>query len=189
MSAATTTIRPCDANEVAQAWRLVMQLRHEPAALVLSRQALPTLDRSVYGPASGLARGGYVLADPPDGDPQVILIATGSEVHVALGAYEQLASEGVRARVVSLPCWELFERQPPNYHNEVLPPQITARVAIEQATTLGWERFVGTSGSVVGMDTFGASAPLKALATKFGFTPEAVARVAKRQIQPQERET
>jgi transketolase len=176
------TIRPCDANEVVEAWRVVMQLRHEPAALVLSRQALPTLDRSVYGAASGLARGGYVLADPPDGDPQVILIATGSEVHVALSAYEQLTSEGVRARVVSLPCWELFEKQPREYHDEVLPPEITARVAVEQGTTLGWERFVGIPGTVVGMDTFGASAPLKALATKFGFTPEAVAGVAKEQI-------
>jgi transketolase len=176
------TIRPCDANEVAEAWRLIMQLRHEPTALVLSRQALPTLDRSVYAPASGLARGGYVLTDPPEGEPQVILIATGSEVHVALGAYEQLTSEGIRARVVSLPCWELFEKQPKHYHDEVLPPHITARVAIEQATKLGWERFVGTSGAVVGMETFGASAPLKALATKFGFTPEAAARVAREQI-------
>jgi transketolase len=123
-----------------------------------------------------------VLADPPEGDPQVILIATGSEVHVALGAYEQLTSEGIRARVVSLPCWELFEKQPKDYHDEVLPPHITARVASEQATTLGWERFVGTTGAVVGMETFGASAPLKALASKFGFTPEAVARVAKQQI-------
>ncbi len=177
------TIRPCDANEVVEAWRVIMALRHEPAALVLSRQALPTLDRSVYGAASGLARGGYVLADSPDGDPQVILIATGSEVHVALGAYEQLSSEGVRARVVSLPCWELFEKQPREYHDEVLPPHVTARVAVEQATTLGWERFVGLDGAVVGMNTFGVSAPLKALATKFGFTPEAVARVAKQQIE------
>ena len=176
------TIRPSDANEVAEAWRVIMQLRHEPVALVLSRQALPTLDRGRYAPASGLARGGYVLADPPDGDPQVILIATGSEVHVALGAYEQLTSEGVRARVVSLPSWELFEMQPAEYRAEVLPPQITARVAVEQAATLGWERFVGTSGTVVGMNTFGASAPLKALAGKFGFTPEAVARVAKEQV-------
>jgi transketolase len=159
-----------------------MPLRHEPAALVLSRQALPTLDRTRYAPASGLARGGYVLADPPHGEPQVILIATGSEVHVALGAYEQLTSEGIRARVVSLPCWELLEKQPKDYHDQVLPPHITARVAVEQATTLGWERFVGTSGAIVGMETFGVSAPLKALASKFGFTPETVARVAKQQI-------
>jgi transketolase len=177
-------IRPCDANEVAEAWRVVMPLRHEPAALVLSRQAQPTLDRDRYGAASGLARGGYVLADPPDGDPQVILIATGSEVHVALGAYEQLTAEGVRARVVSLPCWELFEKQPREYHDQVLPPQVTSRVAVEQATTLGWERFVGLDGAVVGMETFGVSAPLKALATKFGFTPQAVARLAKQQIRP-----
>jgi transketolase len=177
-------IRPCDANEVAEAWRVIMPLRHEPVALVLSRQALPTLDRNQYRSAAGLARGGYILADPPDGDPEVILLATGSEVHVALGAYQQLTAEGVRARVVSLPCWELFERQPREYHDEVLPPQVTARVAIEQATTLGWERFVGLSGTVIGMDTFGASAPLKALVSKFGFTPEGVARVAKQQIGP-----
>jgi transketolase len=175
-------IRPCDANEVAEAWRVIMSLRHEPAALVLSRQALPTLDRSMYAPAAGLARGGYILADPPGGDPQVILIATGSEVHVALGACEQLSAEGVRARVVSLPCWELFEKQAREYRDEVLPPDVVARVAVEQASTLGWERYVGLRGAVVGMETFGASAPLKALVTKFGFTPEAVTRVAKEQI-------
>jgi transketolase len=177
-------IRPCDANEVAEAWRVIIPLRHEPVALVLSRQALPTLDRTRYRSAAGLARGGYILADPPDGDPEVILLATGSEVHVALGAYQQLTAEGVRARVVSLPCWELFERQPQEYHDEVLPPHITARVAVEQASTLGWERFVGLSGTVIGMDTFGASAPLKALVTKFGFTPQGVARAAKQQIGP-----
>lgn len=175
-------IRPCDANEVAEAWRVIMPLRHDPVALVLSRQALPTLDCQQYRSAAGLARGGYILADPPNGDPEVVLLATGSEVHVALGAFNQLTAEGVRARVVSLPCWELFERQPRAYHDEVLPPQVTARVAIEQATTFGWERFVGLTGTVIGMDTFGASAPLKALVTKFGFTPEGVVRVAKQQI-------
>jgi transketolase len=175
-------IRPCDANEVAEAWRLIMPLRHEPVALVLTRQSLPTLDRTRYAPATGLARGGYVMADPPDGTPDVILVATGSEVHAALGAFQQLSADGIGARVVSLPCWELFERQPVEYRDEVLPPEITARVAIEQASTLGWERYVGQTGAVVGMDTFGASAPLKALVTKFGFTPEAVTRVAREQL-------
>jgi transketolase len=175
-------IRPCDANEVAEAWRLIMPLRHEPVALVLTRQALPTLDRTRYASAAGLARGGYVLADPVDGPPAVILVATGSEVHVALGAFEQLSAERIRARVVSLPCWELFERQPPEYHDEVFPPEVTARVAIEQASTLGWERYVGLGGAVIGMKTFGASAPLKALITKFGFTPEAVTGVAREQL-------
>jgi transketolase len=176
-------IRPCDANEVAEAWRVIMALRHEPAALVLSRQALPTVDRSEYAPAGGLARGGYILADPPGGDPQVVLIATGSEVHTALGAYQQLAAEGVRARVVSLPCWELFDKQTREYRDQVLPPAVTARVAVEQGTTLGWDRYAGTGGALVGMNTFGASAPLKALLTKYGFTPEDVARVAKQQIE------
>jgi transketolase len=176
-------IRPCDANEVAEAWRVMMRLRHEPTALVLTRQAVPTLDRDTYAPASGLARGGYVLADPPDGeDPEVILIATGSEVHLALDAHAELSADGIRARVVSLPCWELFERQPQAYRDHVLPPTVTARVAIEQASTLGWERYVGTNDAIVGMQTFGASAPLKALATKFGFTPEGVVRIAEQQL-------
>ena len=172
-------IRPCDANEVVEAWRLIMGLRHEPAALVLTRQALPTLDRSIHAPASGLARGGYVLADAEGGPPEVILLATGSEVHLALSAYDQLAAEGVRARVVSLPCWELFDQQPQEYRDSVLPPDVEARVAVEQASTLGWDRYVGTRGAVVGMDTFGTSAPLKELLTKFGFTPEAVTRAAR----------
>jgi transketolase len=172
-------IRPCDANEVAEAWRLIMGLRHEPAALVLTRQALPTLDRAVYASAGNLARGGYVLADADGGAPEVILLATGSEVHLALSAYEQLAADGVRARVVSLPCWELFDQQPQEYRDSVLPPDVEARVAVEQASTLGWDRYVGTRGMVIGMHTFGTSAPLKELLTKFGFTPEAVARAAR----------
>jgi transketolase len=172
-------IRPCDANEVVEAWRLIMGLRHEPAALVLTRQALPTLDRSIHAPASGLARGGYVLADAQSGPPEVIILATGSEVHLALSAYDQLTAEGVRARVVSLPCWELFDQQPQEYRDSVLPPDVEARVAVEQASTLGWHRYVGTRGAVVGMDTFGTSAPLKDLLTKFGFTPEAVTRAAR----------
>ncbi len=175
-------IRPGDANEVAEAWRFVMPLRHEPVALVLSRQALPTLDRSRYASAAGLARGAYVLADPPDGDPEVILIATGSEVSLAVAAYEELIADGVRCRVVSLPSWELFARQSKDYQETVLPPAVTARVAIEQASAFGWERYVGTEGAIVAMSTFGESAPLKALQTRFGFTPEAVAQTARDQI-------
>jgi transketolase len=180
--------RPCDANEVAEMWRVVTQLRHEPAALVLSRQKLPTLDRDRYAPASGLARGGYVLADAAagdadgDGTPQVILIATGSEVHLALAAHEELVAQGIRSRVVSLPCWKLFDQQPQGYRESVLPPDVRARVVVEQASTLGWERYAGTDGAIIGMHTFGASAPLKALAGKFGFTPETVVDTALEQV-------
>jgi len=176
-------IRPGDANEVAEAWRVIMRLRHEPVALVLSRQALPTLDRERYAPAAGLARGGYVLADAEGGGvPEVILLATGSEVALAVQAYEQLAADGVRARVVSLPCWELFEQQDDAYREGVLPSAVRARVAIEQAATFGWERYAGSRGAIVGMHTFGHSAPLKALLTKYGFTPDAVVRLAKEQL-------
>jgi transketolase len=171
-------IRPGDANEVAEAWRHIAQLRHEPVALILSRQALPTLDRSVYAPASGLRRGAYVLASADD--PEVILIGTGSEVGLVVAAYEQLSAEGLRARVVSMPCVELFEAQSQDYRDSVLPPSVTARVAVEQASTLGWHRYVGTNGAVIGMETFGASAPLKELLTKFGFTPDKVVETAKR---------
>ena len=172
-------IRPADANEVAEAWRVIMGLRHVPTALVLTRQAVPTLDRDRYASAAGVARGGYVLADADGADPQIILVATGSEVHPAVAAYEPLVADGVRARVVSMPCWELFEAQPVEYRDSVLPPHVKARVAVEQASALGWERYAGTEGAVVGMHTFGASAPLKALLTKFGFTPEAISRLAK----------
>ncbi|GAB1644838.1 transketolase [Krasilnikovia sp. MM14-A1259] len=175
-------IRPADANEVAEAWRFLMPLRHEPVALVLSRQALPTLDRTRYAPASGLVRGAYVLADPPGGDPEVILIATGSEVSLAVAAHEELTAGGVRSRVVSLPSWELFARQSKEYQESVLPPAVTARVAIEQASAFGWERYAGTEGAIVAMSTFGESAPLKALLTRFGFTPEAVVQKAREQI-------
>ncbi len=171
--------RPCDANEVVETWRVVMRLRRDPAVLVLSRQALPTLDRSTFASASGVARGGYVLADTPDGPPDVILVATGSEVSLAIAAREELAGEGIGARVVSLPCWELFDRQPAEYRDEVLPPSVRARVAVEQASTLGWERYVGSDGAIIGMHTFGASAPLKQLLNKFGFTPDRVAAVAR----------
>ncbi len=176
------TIRPCDANEVGEAWRVMMGLHHEPVALVLSRQALPTLDRSRLAPASGLAHGAYVLADPPGGKPDVILIGTGSEVHLCMDALPELQREGVRARIVSMPSWELFDRQPEDYRHSVLPPPVAARVAVEQASTLGWERYVGSTGEVVGMRTFGASAPLKELQHKFGFTPARVVAAAKEQI-------
>jgi transketolase len=173
------TLRPGDANEVAEAWKVIMQLRHEPTVLVLSRQAMPTLDRTRYAPAAGVGRGAYVLADPPRGEPEVILMGTGSEVSLCVAAYEQLTAEGVRARVVSMPSWELFERQPEAYRESVLPQAIMARVAVEQASTFGWAAYVGPLGETIGMKTFGASAPLKALQTKFGFTPERVVAAAR----------
>ena len=175
-------IRPCDANEAAAAWRVIMPLRHEPAALVLSRQNLPVLDRSRYAPAEGLARGGYVLGDC-EGEPEVILIGTGSEVHLAVSAYEELSADGVRARVVSLPSWQLFDRQDEAYRESVLPAAVGARVAVEQASTLGWDRYVGPEGRIVGMHTFGASAPLRDVENKFGFTPEKVAEAAREMIE------
>jgi transketolase len=175
--------RPADANEVVETWRIVGALRHEPAALILSRQALPTLDRTVFAPASGVARGAYVLAEADGGTPRCILLATGSEVHLALSARAELQAGGIPTRVVSMPCWELFDRQPPEYRDEVLPPTVRARVSIEQASTLGWERYVGDHGAVVGMHTFGASAPLKQLLAKFGFTPDKVAEVARRCVE------
>lgn len=175
-------IRPADANEVAEAWRVLMPMRHDPVALFLSRQPMPTLDRTKYAPASGLAKGAYILGDAPDGQtPKVILIASGSEVSLAVGAYEALAAEGIPARVVSMPSWELFDRQDQAYRDEVLPPAIQARVAIEQGSTLGWERYA-PNGDIIGMSTFGASAPLKELQGRFGFTPEAVLTRAKEQI-------
>jgi len=174
--------RPGDANEVVETWRLVAALRREPAVLVLSRQAVPTFDRTVTGAAAGVARGAYVLADAPNGIPDVILMATGSEVQLAMAASAELSAEGTGVRVVSMPCWELFDRQPPEYRDEVLPPTVRARVAVEQASTLGWHRYVGDGGAVVGMHTFGASAPLKNLLTKFGFTPERVAQVARERM-------
>jgi transketolase len=173
------TLRPGDANEVVEAYRYVMQLRHQPAVFALSRQPLPTLDRRVYAPATGVARGAYVLADPPGGNPEVILIASGSELSLAVEAHETLLAEGIRSRVVSMPSWEIFEQQTPEYRDSVLPPSAKARVAVEQASTFGWERYVGRSGHVIGMRTFGASAPLKALQEKFGFAPERVAAAAK----------
>ncbi len=176
------TIRPADANEVAEAWRVIMPMRHEPVVLVLTRQALPTLDRAKYASAAGLARGAYVLADPPDGAPEVILIATGSEVALCAAAHEALITQGIKSRVVSMPSWELFAHQDQAYQDAVLPPSVKARVSVEQGSTLGWERFTGTGGRRIGMHTFGASAPLKELQKKFGFEPEYVIAAAKEQL-------
>jgi transketolase len=173
------TLRPGDANEVVEAYRYILQLRHEPAVLALSRQLLPTLDRTKYAAASGVARGAYVLADAPDGHPEVIFIASGSEVILAVEAHEQLVAEGIRSRVVSMPSWDIFDHQTQEYRDSVLPPHVTARVAVEQASTFGWERYVGPSGRIIGMKTFGASAPLKELQRKFGFEPDKVAAAAK----------
>ncbi|MGA8029925.1 MAG: transketolase [Bryobacteraceae bacterium] len=174
------TFRPADANEVLEAWKVTMKLRHDPVVLVLTRQALPTLDRTKYGSAAGVEKGAYILAGAADVEPQVILLATGSEVSLCVQAFEQLSSEGIKVRVVSLPSWELFARQTQDYRDSVLPPNVTARVAVEQASTLGWERFVGPQGHIIGMGTFGSSAPLKDLQKKFGFLSESVAEAAKR---------
>ena len=165
-----------------EAYRYIMQLRHQPAALALSRQPLPTLDRTVYASAAGLAHGAYVLADPPGGNAEVIIIASGSELSLAVDAHETLIGEGIRSRVVSMPSWEIFDHESKEYRDSVLPPAVTARVAVEQASTLGWERYVGTSGRVIGMYTFGASAPLKELQRKFGFEPGQVASAAREQL-------
>ena len=172
-------LRPGDANEVAEAWRTIMQFRHEPVCLILSRQNMPTLDRTKYAPASGVAKGAYILADTKDGDPDVILLGTGSEVGLCVAAHEQLTNEGIKARVVSMPSWELFDHQSKEYRDRVLPPGVKARVSVEQASTFGWERYAGRS---IGMRTFGASAPLKELQKKFGFTPDAVVAAAKEEI-------
>jgi transketolase len=174
-----TLFRPGDANEVVEAYRYIMQMHHRPAVLALSRQPLPTLDRKKYAPATGVARGAYVLADASGGKPEIILIATGSELSLAVQAHETLVREGIRSRVVSMPSWDVFELQPQDYRDSVLPPGIEARVAIEQASTFGWERYVGRKGRVIGMHTFGASALLKELQRKFGFEPERVVAVAK----------
>jgi len=175
-------LRPADANEVVESWKIVMQLRQEPAALVLTRQALPTLDRSKYAPAAGVAKGAYVLADAPDGKPEVILIGTGSEVSLCVTAYEQLKSEGIKARVVSMPSCDIFEKQSDEYKKQVLPPAVKARVSVEAASTFGWERYVGPTGKMVGMHSFGASAPIKDLMKKFGFTPDRVVEAAREAI-------
>ena len=171
-------LRPADANEVVEAYRYILQLRHQPAVIVLSRQPLPTFDRSKYAPAAGVARGAYVMADTPDGSPQIILIASGSEVALVIQAHEALTAQGIRSRVVSMPSWDIFEHQPQSYREEVLPAAVTARLAVEQGSVLGWANYVGPHGRVIGMKTFGASAPLKELDRKFGFEPEHVVSVA-----------
>ena len=173
------TFRPGDANEMVEAWKVVMKYRHEPALILASRQPIPVLDRTKYAAASGVAKGGYILADAEGGKPDVILIGSGTEVPLCVEAYEKLKAEGVKARVVSLPCWEVFAAQDQSYRDSVLPPSIRARVAVEMASTFGWERYVGLDGKVVGMRSFGASAPLKDLLKHFGFTVEAVIAVAK----------
>ena len=173
------TLRPGDANEVMEAYRYVLQLRHQPAVLALSRQPLPTLDRGKYAPADGLARGAYVLADPPGGKPDVILIASGSELSIVVQAHEQLLADKIRSRVVSMPSWDIFEHQTREYQDSVLPPETRTRIAVEQASTLGWDRYVGREGRIIGMHTFGASAPLKELQKKFGFEPQSVVAIAK----------
>ena len=172
-------MRPGDANEVTECWRTLMQFKHQPVALILSRQALPTLDRSKYAPAAGAARGAYVLADAAGGKPEIILIGTGSEVSLCVAAYEQLTASGVRVRVVSMPSWELFDRQTVEYRESVLPGDVRRRISVEQASDYGWDRYVGLDGKCIGMHTFGASAPLKELLKKFGFTPEALVATAR----------
>ena len=176
-------IRPADANEVAEAWRVIMQLKHEPVALILTRQNLPTLDRTRYASAAGVAKGAYVLADAAGGKPDVLLLATGSEVADCIAAHEQLAAEGIGARVVSMPSWELFEHQDQAYKDSVIPPDIIARVAVEKGSILGWTRYTGLRGQIIGMRTFGASAPLKELQRRYGFTPENIVAAAREQAQ------
>jgi transketolase len=177
-----TVIRPADANEITEAWRVIMNQRRHPVALVLTRQAVPTIDRTRYASASGLAHGAYVLADPPGGHPEVLLLATGSEVALCLSAFERLAADGIRARVVSMPSWDIFERESPEYRESVLPASVTARVAVELASTLGWSQYVGLTGAVLGMKTFGMSAPLAVLQKEFGFTTDAVVALARQQL-------
>src|SRR3989449_1938311 len=175
-------LRPADANEVVEAWKVIMQLRDQPVALVLTRQAVPTFDRSKYAPASGGGRGAYILADAPDDKPEVILMASGSEVPLCVNAYEQLKTEGIKARVVSMPSWGIFEQQDEDYRNKVLPPEVRARVSVEQAATFGWSRYLGPAGIAIGMQRFGASAPIKDLLKKFGFTTDHVVAAAREAI-------
>ena len=178
-------VRPADAAETVEAWRVIMPLRHEPVALILTRQALPVLNRAKYASAEGVARGAYILADADDGKPEVLLLASGSEVSLCILAYEKLTAENIRARVVSMPSWEIFEeycREHPEYREQVLPESVDARVSVEEASTMGWPRYVGRHGRSIGMETFGASAPLKELQKKFGFTAEHIIKAAKEQI-------
>ncbi len=174
--------RPCDANEVLECWKCIMPMKHEPVIFALSRQNLPTLDRDRYASAAGVARGGYVLADCDGGEPEVLLIATGSEVHPCLAAHDALNARGIRSRVVSLPCWSLFERQEQSYRDAVVPPDVVARVCVEQAATFGWERYAGLHGEIVGMTRFGASAPIAELQKEFGFEPSDIVAAADRSL-------
>jgi transketolase len=176
------SLRPADANEVVEAWKVIAQLRHQPSALVLTRQAVPTWDRAVYAPAAGLAKGAYVMADAKPGTPELILIGTGSELSLCIGAYETLKAEGVAVRVVSMPSWDLFEQQDEAYRESVLPKSVHARVTVEAGSVIGWDRYAGSSGAVIGMHTLGSSAPIKDLMAKFGFTPEAVLTAARKQL-------
>jgi transketolase len=172
-------MRPGDANEVVEAWKVTMPMKHNPVAMVLTRQALPTIDRTKYAPASGVAKGGYILGDAQGGKPQVILIGTGSELSLCVSAYEKLTSEGIRARVVSMPSTDIFDMQDQSYKNSVLPPDVRARVSVEAGSVFGWERYAGLDGAIIGMTTFGASAPAKDLFKKFGFTVDHVVEAAK----------
>jgi transketolase len=176
------TLRPADANEVVESWRVIMAMTHQPACLVLSRQALPTFDRALYASAAGVMRGAYVMADAQSEDPAVILIGTGSEVSLCVEVYERLKAEGIAARIVSMPSWELFEQQDQGYRDGVLPPQVLARVSVEAASVMGWDRYVGATGAKIGMRGFGASAPIKDLMKTFGFTPDDVFAAAKHQL-------
>jgi len=173
-------LRPGDANEVTEAYTVALQRTHGPTTLVFSRQAIPTFDRTKFGPASGVAKGAYVLADAEGGKPDVILIGTGTELQHCVAAWEKLKAEGIKARVVSMPSWDLFEKQDAAYKESVLPAAVTARVSIEMAATLGWDRYVGPKGTMIGMHSFGASAPLKDLLKKFGFEPDNVVAAAKK---------
>jgi transketolase len=178
-------LRPADATEVVEAWKFAMQQKHEPVALVLTRQAVPTLDRQKYGAADGLQRGAYVLSDAPNGEPDVLLMASGSEITLALDASDQLKTEGIQARVVSIPSFEIFEHYchaHPEYRETVLPASVQARVSVEMATTFGWDRYIGLTGAAIGMHSFGASAPLKDLLKRFGITTEAVVNAARQQV-------
>jgi transketolase len=182
-------LRPADANEVVEAWKVIMQLHHQPAALILTRQDVPTFDRGKYAPASGLARGAYILADAAGGKPDVLLMASGSEVALCVEAHERLTAEGIRSRVISMPSWELFDDQDAAYRDSVLPPDVLARVSVEQASIFGWAKYVGAKGQSIGMRSFGASAPLKDLQREFGFTVERVVEAAKNQLGRGHKET
>jgi transketolase len=175
-------LRPADANEVVEAWKVVMQLHHQPAVIILTRQDVPTFDRSKYAPVSGVAKGAYILAESPGGRPDVLLLASGSEVALCVEAHERLTAQGIQSRVVSMPSWELFDDQDAGYRDSVLPPAVTARVSVEQASVFGWAKYVGADGQSIGMRSFGASAPLKDLQREFGFTVERVIEAAKDQL-------